>query len=75
MREKAVHDVEVRATHLWKDGGMVREKWKNRATEIAIETATECGLLRELGGAEGRERERKRERDLNNYYHEQIYPL
>ena len=73
MREKTVHNMEVGATDLRKDGGVVGEERENGATQVAIEGTTQCVLVRTLvreggreGGREGRERE-EGEREIVPY--------
>ena len=59
VREKAVHNMEVGATDLWEDGGVVGEEREDGATQVAIERTTQCVLIRTLvrgereGGREG----------------------
>ena len=61
VREKAVHNMEVGATDLREDGGVVGEERKNGATQVPIEGTTQCVLIRTLVREGGRERERERE--------------
>ena len=56
--EKAVHNMEVGATDLWEDGGVVGEERENGATQVAIERTTQCVLVRTLVREGGRERDR-----------------
>ena len=58
MREKTVHNMEVGATDLRKDGGVVGEERENGATQVAIEGTAQCVLVRTLV-RERRERERE----------------
>ena len=67
VREKAVHNMKVGATHLREDGGVVREERKNRATQVAIERTTQCVLIRTLVRGE-REEGRKGGRERLHVY-------
>ena len=49
VREKTVHNMEVRTTDLGEDRGVVREEGKDRTTQVAIEKSTESALFRALG--------------------------
>ena len=60
MREKAVHNVKMRATHLREDRGVVREERQNRTTQVAIQRTTQGTLI----GTLKMEREREREREI-----------
>ena len=63
MREKAVHDMKVRTTHLWEDRDVVREERENGTTQVAIQRTTQDTLIRALE-REGGRRERERERSI-----------